>query len=175
MIMKNLFFSMALLVSIYSYSQFSPTLEEDHSWTRVSWSYWAGGYTGINNTTVLGEETINGKVYKIIYRNNEITNCRLREEDGIIYSYEESINDEKIMINLNLEIGDVLSEDYFCLGGGGGNIFEYRVIDVLTQFIAGIDRKVIILEGFDLIGEPFGYFERWIEGIGSSNGLVPFG
>lgn len=83
--------------------------------TRIGWSFWAVGYVDLDIITILGEQVINGKIYKIIYRDGELTNCRLREENGVIYSFEENINDEKIMINLNLEVGDVLNEDYFCL------------------------------------------------------------
>jgi len=173
--MKYLLLLFILLFSTISYSQFIPTLDEDHSWNVIYWSFWSGGYTNINNFSLLGEETINDKTYKIIYRDNVETSCRLREENGIIYSYEENINDEKIMIDLNLEVGAVLNEDYYCFGGGGGTIWEYHVVEVATEFIADADRKVITLEGFDITGESFGYFEKWIEGIGSTNGLAPFG
>jgi hypothetical protein len=161
-------------ISLISYSQI-PTLDENNTWSIIHWSFWSGGYVGLDSITILGEEVINGKTYKKIYRDGELTNCRLREESGVIFSFEENLNDEKVMIDLNLEVGAILTEDYFCLGGGGGTIGSYHVIEVYIAFIAGANRKVISLEGYDIFGEPFGYFEKWIEGIGSTNGLVPFG
>jgi len=161
-------------ISLISYSQI-PTLNENNSWTIVHWSFWSGGYVGLDSIMILGEEIINGKTYKKIYRDGELTNCRLREENGVIFSFQEDLNDEKVMIDLNLEVGAILTEDYFCLGGGGGTLGSYHIIEVYTTFIAGANRKVITLEGYDIFGEPIGYFEQWIEGIGSTNGLVPFG
>lgn len=167
-------FVFIFLISLISYSQI-PTLDENNNWTRIGWSFWAGGYVDLDIITILGEQVINGKTYKIIYRDGELTNCRLREENGVIYSFEENINDEKIMINLNLEVGDVLNEDYFCLSNGsGGVIFSWSVLEVTTEFIAGANRRVLTLQGYDIFGTEL-YYENWIEGIGSSNGLIPFG
>lgn len=167
-------FVLVFLISLISYSQI-PTLDENNNWTRIGWSFWAGGYVDLDIITILGEQVINGKIYKIIYRDGELTNCRLREENGVIYSFEENINDEKIMINLNLEVGDVLNEDYFCLSNSsGGVIVSWSVMEVTTEFIAGANRRVLTLEGYDIFGTEL-YYENWIEGIGSSNGLIPFG
>jgi len=158
-----------------SYSQFIQTLEEGNEWNVAYSDYWSGGITNINKYTVLGEEEINGKTYKKVYRDGELTACRLREENGIIYSFDDNSDNEKIMINLNLEIDDIVDEDYFCFGGGGGTIWEYKVVEINTELIAGEDRKVLTIEGFDMAGDPFDYYEYWIEGIGSTKGLAPFG
>lgn len=173
--MKKILLLVALLFSNFLYSQFIPTLEEDNEWSVAYSDYWSGGITNINKFTFFGEEVINGKTYKKLYNDGELSPCRLREENGIIYSYDANINNEKIMIDLNLEIGENVYEDYFCFGGGGGTIWEYRVVDINIEFIAGENRKVITIEGFDSDGQPFDYFEYWIEGIGSTKGLAPFG
>ena len=47
-------------------------------------------------------------------------------------------------------------------------------MEVTTEFIAGANRRVLTLEGYDIFGTEL-YYENWIEGIGSSNGLIPFG
>lgn len=125
-------FVFIFLISLISYSQI-PTLDENNNWTRIGWSFWAGGYVDLDIITILGEQVINGKTYKIIYRDGELTNCRLREENGVIYSFEENINDEKIMINLNLEVGDVLNEDYFCLSMVAEALFLVGVFWKLLQ------------------------------------------
>lgn len=69
-------------ISLISYSQI-PTLNENNSWTIVYWSFWSGGYVGLYSIMILGEEIINGKTYKKKYRDGELTNCRLREENGV--------------------------------------------------------------------------------------------
>ncbi|MFT4848799.1 MAG: hypothetical protein ACI83B_001334 [Sediminicola sp.] len=174
--MKNLL--TCFLIFFISYSNAQPyisMLEESNQWDTVHWSYWSGGYVAVNEITIIGEEIINGKTYKVIYKDGVTTNCRLREENGVVYSYEQQLNDEKIMLDLNVEIGDVIEEDNYCMGGGGGSIWEYKVTDVYVDFVAGEDRKVVVIEGFDILGDSFGYEEWWIEGIGSTNGLVPFG
>jgi hypothetical protein len=138
------------------------------------WDFFSGGYTNVDTFNFIGEEVIDGKTYKILYRDGAISTCRMREENGVIYSYDTSIGIENVMIDFNVEIGDMLIEGFYCPNGFGGTIASFEVINITTEFIAGENRKVIEIEGFDEVGDPFDYFEYWVEGIGSLNGLSPF-
>ena len=57
-------FVFIFLISLISYSQI-PTLDENNNWTRIGWSFWAGGYVDLDIITILGEQVINGKTYKL--------------------------------------------------------------------------------------------------------------
>jgi hypothetical protein len=151
-----------------------PVLEENNEWSVAYWDFFAGGYVNVNNYNFIGEELINGKLYKIMYSDGVITTCRMREENGVIYSLDTSIGTESAMIDFNVQIGDVLTEGFYCPNSFGGTIATFEVINITSEFIAGETRKVIELEGFDDLGDPFGYLEYWVEGIGSLNGLAPF-
>ena len=138
--MKILYCLFFTLVFSFSNAQtYLPMLEENNQWNLAYGSFWSGGIDNRVQITILGEEVIDGKTYKIIYLDGVASNCRLREENGVVYSYEQQLNDEKIMLNLNVEIGDLIDEDTFCLGGGGGSIWEYCkvVMDIYIDFIAG--------------------------------------
>ncbi len=72
------FFIPALCLS----QAYIPILDEDNLWSvrfRSDFGYWHGSYF------VQGKEEINGNIYHIVYRDNEETNCRWREQNGVLY------------------------------------------------------------------------------------------
>ncbi len=173
--MKTYLLLFSLFFLNFSFAQpYLPVLEENNEWSVAYWDFFAGGYVNVNSYNFVGEELINGKVYKVMYSDGVITTCRMREENGVIYSLDTSIGTESAMIDFNVQIGDVLTEGFYCPNAYGGTIATFEVINITSEFIAGETRKVIELEGFDDIGNPFGYFEYWVEGIGSLNGLAPY-
>ena len=82
--MKNPVFYFALIITTFSYSQYIPILDNNNLWsveydTDFNHQYFVTYF-------VNGEEIINNKVYKIVYVNNVETECRWREENGILYT-----------------------------------------------------------------------------------------
>ena len=66
--MKTKLLVLFLFIYCYSYTQsYIPILEEDNEWHVAYWSFWAGGYTHSDTFKVLGDEEINGKIYKILF------------------------------------------------------------------------------------------------------------
>ncbi len=174
--MKLSIFILSLFYFSVSYSQL-PMLEENHVWNIDLHGSFFGEdpYIITNQITVSGETVINGKSYKSVINNvNEDINCLVREENGIVYMYSESFNDDVILYDFTLEIGDnftFLPNNVYCsFYGESPNIpFTAEVINTSVQFIANKNRKVIEF-GFVFENE-----ETWIEGIGSIRGFDPIG
>jgi len=152
-------------------------LEEGHTWSvDIHGSFFGDDpYIITDDISVSGETIINGKTYKSVINSNipEI-DCLVREEGGIVYKYDENINDEVVMYDFTLEVGDsftFLNYQFYCsiYGYVPINNTPAQVISVNTQFIAGQNRKVIEFEYI------FDYEEIWIEGIGSVRGFDPVG
>lgn len=151
-------------------------LEEANNWGVEACFY--GECEGVGVVEIIGEETINGKTYKVL--NNET--CLLREENGVVYVLNEDMS-ENVFLDFTLEIGDSffldgLQDNSFCFNGAEFSMIdEFRITAVETQFILGLDRKVLYMNYYEngvqwnLDGEE----EIWIEGIGSSGGIGPRG
>lgn len=155
---------------------FIPMLQEGNQWSIGYGDGFSNSYLSYD-LTVDGEIVINGLTYKTLIRNSQ-PKCLLREENGVVYIYDHIINDEEVLLNFNLEIGDIFDLNVFkndlCFLTGS-DIFEQLIlIDVYTEFIAGEDRKVMEFEEVGTAGDPF-YKEYWIEGIGSTAGFAPGG
>ncbi len=175
--MKNHILILALLICNLANSQFLSMLSEEHTWSvDVNCSNFGDDpWTRTDDISVSGATVINGKTYKTV-SNNHISeiDCLVREENGVVYRYIESINDEVVMYDFTLEVGDsftFLNYDMYCSIYGGVPIIDTsaQVVFVNTQFIAGENRKVIEFEFF------FDSEEIWIEGIGSVRGFDPVG
>ena len=183
--MKNLFFTLLFFISTFSYAQYLPILEEGNSWS-VDTFYCPFSPPDYPTWTITEQITINGIVeinginYKQIY-SGENPSCLLREEDGVVYKYFPDENIEKVLIDMNLEVGDVIPMQFnssftypFC-AGDGFNVapISLEVFEIEVLFIAGENRKVIkfVDEYFPNSGEEL----RWIEGIGTTAGLgIPY-
>ena len=167
--MKILYFLFFTLS--FSYAQpYLPMLESDHIWS-VDF-YGIDGGIRTDQIQIEGSEVFNGVSYYKFSSYSAV--CYAREENGIVYQYSGSTsNPEHIMYDFTLEIGDFFTFYWeSCLYGiqpASGGV-EFQVTNVETQFIAGLDRKVI-----ELKDDPtFPYFtEYWIEGIGSMKGFDP--
>ncbi len=173
--MKKLLLIFALLISTYSYSQdYIPILDENNNWSIVFHDPYIGNSL-TTNFYLNEEQTINNKVYSLLVNDYSSHVCRLREENGVLYLYSNSSNQDYAILDFNLEINDEFFFEWACLGIGSGLIEYLKVTDIYEEFIAGENRKVIILEGYDSLGDHSGIFEEWIEGIGSIDGIEPFG
>ncbi|MCZ6595462.1 MAG: T9SS type A sorting domain-containing protein [Bacteroidetes bacterium] len=179
--MKIKLLTLVLIIYGYSYSQnYIPMLEEDHTWSvDVYFDPFKCDcpHTVTQQVTVSGSIVVDGKTYKRVFNNSGGTSCLVREENGIVYKYSEISNNEVILYDFTLEIGNIFTlpvfpDDDYCSWEGFNNIaFQIEVVNVSTQFIANEDRKVI---EFDFINE-IGITETWIEGLGSVLGFDPIG
>jgi hypothetical protein len=167
--MKILYFLFFTLS--FSYAQpYLPMLEADHIWSVDL--YGIDGGIRTDQIQIEGSEVFNGISYHKFSSYESV--CYAREENGIVYQYSGSTsNSEHIMYDFTLEINDFFTFWWeSCLYGiqpaSGGA--EFQVTNIETQFIAGMDRKVIELKD----DATFPYFtEYWIEGIGSLKGFDP--
>ena len=174
--MKNLILFVTLLFCNLSYSQYLFMLDEDHIWSvDINGSNFGDDpWIITEQISVSGSTVINGKTYKTIFNNKGETSCLVREENGIVYRYFETINDEIVMYDFTLEVGEYFTffQHYdYCSFYGGHPILliDAQVMSTSIQFIAGEGRKVIEFENF------FQDEEIWIEGIGSIRGFDPVG
>ena len=179
--MNKILFITTLLFSFVGVSQpYIPMLEEDNIWSVDFFSDpFGGGTTGIitDQISLSGTTTINGYNYISIFINGNEGSCLLREENGIVYRYDSYNNQDVIMYDFNLDVGDVfvfpdLMYTSFCSRMEFYNgPTEMEVIGISNEFIANETRKVI---EFDYYSES-GYPCLWIEGIGSTLGFDPVG
>ena len=167
----NLLLILCFAMNTASGQDYIPMLENDHIWNAYSVGcpdpcieqYW--------EFYIDGEEVLGGQTSKIVRFSNFA--CYLREDNGLVYSYDFSANSEVLIYDFTLEIGDVyVFPDPVCYEPIDRPFEEMIVVDVTTEFIADEMRKVIYFE--DTIGSGT-QVEYWIEGIGSSTGLMPGG
>ena len=173
--MKKLLLTFALLISAFSYSQdYIPILDNNNNWSIVFHDNYIGNsFTA--NFYITGEQTINNKVYSLLGNDYSSHVCRLREENGVLFLYSSSSNQDNAILDLNLEINDEFYWELGCIDNGADFVEYLKVIDIYEDFIAEENRKVILLEGYTNTGEATGIFEEWIEGIASTDGMEPFG
>ena len=165
-------------LNFISAQPYLPMLENDHSWSvDVDWYYEPHGGRFSVDHNISGITMINGIEYKIV-SSDEGIDCFMREENGLVYKYNDWADDEYVIYDFTLEIGDtwVYSEWYETLCSIGFDLVlsgaEFEVTNVTQEFIAGENRKVI-----ELTYEPLNpqLIEYWYEGIGSSKGVDPGG
>ncbi len=165
----------ALFIYNSNAQPYLPMLEEDNAWS-VDVHFCPFGdpdtFTVTSQITITGEEVVNGITYKVISTSNSNGGCLVREENGFVYKYNEDINDEEVMYDFNLEVGESFSllESPSCTLGDStpGVGVPLQVTATSIQFIAGESRKVIEFSNAHW-GE-----EYWIEGIGSITGFEPY-
>lgn len=175
---KALPFLFFILLPWTNFSQdYLPILEEDNVWHAWFYDSFGGGDLDILSDvyTVAGSTEINGKIYKSVFNHGSDSGCLVREENGVMYKYVPFIDDDVVWMDLNLEVNDVFvkDENEFCVGLPPIVFNELTVVNVSTQFIHGVDRKVL-----DLVwdtSDPSAYSEQWIEGIGTTAGFDPIG
>ena len=174
---KILFIAVLLIYGISSSQDYIPLLQEDNAWSvDVLWSDFGGNlWIETQQITISGTATFNNKTYQII-NNNDGASCYLREENKKIYFYSELNDNEFILYDFDLQLGDSFSlptqEIFTCTYGEGYYQLENaEVTNITTVFVAGENRKMI---EFNYYAPLFGQ-EFWIEGIGSLRGIEPGG
>lgn len=175
--MRPILFILLLSSSLLSAQPYIPMLDQDYQWSNVYSDYWGDGYTSWQYT--LDNPTdINGLFYYPVLTEGEASGCFLREEDGRVYLYDSGAT-EYLVLDFNLEIGDTFENvgQYCDVFFNGSTIDFLEVIDIYDDFIADENRKVIQFQAYDGPGSPMSleeYDEKWIEGIGSTKGILPF-
>lgn len=176
------------LSSKISYSQVNKSIVD----TTKQWNifrhngFGTGAYTIINK---IGEDTIvNNREYKKVYTfeywgdtlmNDWTCNKLLREDSNILYLYflnNSTSNNEIIIYNFNLNVGDQFNEPIII---GGDNWGEYMLFNAVVDSIDSIEINGSFLKRimFDINtynGESLPRF-TWIEGIGSTQGFLESG
>ncbi len=177
--MKKVLLIISLLFSTASFSQYIPMLEEGNTWSvdvhyepfdppepPYSWV--------ITEQVSIGSiENFNGIGYFRMKSDDQST-CLLREENGIVYRYDENENTENVLFDFTLEEGDT-----FNLFGSayhyyppctlmGTDLWETQLtVDIVEDIeIAGKIRKVITFIENNELGQI-----QWIEGIGNISGF----
>lgn len=157
---KLLFVGILFVYGISSSQEYIPMLEEGNAWGVRSTEDFMG--TEYYQFHLSENVTVNNLVYKRIFYNEEPTECLLRESEGIIYHLDSS-NNEKVLFDFTLEVGDVFERNRVnCIPGSSS---DTSILSVSYEFIAGQERKVLEYNWPDP--------EKIIEGIGSTlGGLV---
>ena len=129
----------------------------------------------VTKQIALGDiEVVNGLDYYRVWSGDQPT-CLLREENGIVYEYDEGEEIDKILFDYTLEQGDsfnLIGSAYDPFSGlcssGGVSIWEAEltVSSVEELVIAGQSRKVITF----LQSNSQVQFQ-WLEGIGNISGF----
>lgn len=161
-----------LLTSYVSTAQFLTMLEENHTWSvDINGEDFDGNmYTLSIDINLSGNMVVNGKTYHIVQTPiTETSLCLVREENGMVFRYNDDIDDEIVVYDFNLGVGDSFTFyqfDEYCTyyGDQPNNPETVQVEDTWVDFVAGENRKHIRFELYD--GS-----EIWIEGIGSLRGF----
>ncbi|WP_299764898.1 T9SS type A sorting domain-containing protein [uncultured Dokdonia sp.] len=170
-----------LLLTIFEFNaQNFSMIDQGNRWT-VEITQFCGDLPDCNDFEISGyrtngQEVINEITYTTIEFYNTFTNqwqfsSYLREEASTIYILSTNQDEESILYDFTLEVGDSASiipvEDTNQNGLAD-------VTAVTNEFIAGEMRKVITFD----VPTPDSFisdFEQWIEGIGSTTNLInPF-
>lgn len=131
------------------------------------WNVLASGMPQSTSTEIFwfeGDSIINDKTYQKFWVSRDSLHNRrfeglMREESKVVY-YIQPGNNEGVLYDFNVEIGDTISiVNYFCF-----NAFPLTVYDIDTVEYYGMSRKRWHL---GIQGE---IREIWIEGIGSHSG-----
>lgn len=179
--MKILTTSLFIIFTSFGFSQdYIPLLQEGNKWNvDIHYDPFKGVPYVVTRELSLGDlVVINGLEYRqTLLSGNE--SCLLREEDGVVYKYKESQQEEVILFDFNLEIGDVFNVSDSAYSSFPFNSScvspdlqswvyetELHVNDVSYVELAGQVRKVISFEEYSSVG----YF-YWIEGIGNWTGF----
>jgi hypothetical protein len=159
--MKTIALFIALFITQFAFSQGFVT--ENKTW-HVKVADWYYINTEIFKTE--GDTIINDMTYKKLWFSfndsamiNKDLRGFLREESGIVYYRDYYSTEDKVLYNFNLETGDTAYIfNYYC----GEQMVVITGMDMVDYY--GTPRKRWALEGWS--------GEFWIEGIGSTNGLL---
>lgn len=173
--MRSLLFTVSILMFLSLTGQdYKPLVVEGNSWSTVGWSW---GYGWTEYYFIEGDTTINSINYKKVYKtpdslfqNNVAFWGGIREDtlNREVYYYRAEWTGENRMYKFGLDINDTVS--VWSLECGP---YIARVIDKDTiTDLFGIERTRMQMEFY---GSGWTYDEYWIEGIGSTLGLLSAG
>lgn len=174
--MKKLLFIILSLVPLFTFSQVNKSIVDTTKQWNVMQGYAAPGGWGSGRSTyfykISPEDTIiNENTYnKLLIKYDSSQNANwyfrdwIREENNIVYIYKnyqeynyDSDSCEYVLFDFNLQVGDVFNP-----------IREYYYTE-LNSTVTSVDS--IEVNGTFLKRISF-YYETWIEGIGSTKGLL---
>lgn len=134
------------------------------------------GYTALNPYFIFGDTLINGHFYKKIYQSedsfpnsgNAVYKAAVRDTNQQWYFVFNDSNVELLMYDFNLAPGDTV-----VINNNQWSQSELRVNAIDSVFLAGQYRKRMKMSfTYDLSGHSY---ENWIDGIGSTLGLLDAG
>lgn len=181
MVMKRFILLFFLLSSSINMAQdFIPMLQVGNEWNvDIHYDPFKGDPSVVTRELTLGDLVlINGIEYRQTLVSENVS-CLLREDNGFVYKYSESLQEEYLLFDFTMEEGDVFNVTESAYGGfpyfsscvspdllSWVYESELHVANVDYVDIAGQIRKVISFEEFSAVG-----YYYWIEGIGNWTGF----
>ncbi len=161
--------ALAILAILTGYSQ--NFIDENKQWNVI---FEAGGVPGHKTEiyTIDGETTIAGVTYQQLWVSQDSLATRsikgfLREANNQVYYLPEGVykrtNEAFLLYDFNLEVGDTTTiiNDF--------GLATIKVLNIDTVQYEGVARKRWEISGIEENTYPSDY---WIEGIGSTNGII---
>jgi hypothetical protein len=160
--MKKIMILLLLFIPILA-EAYQPILDTNNQWNIATCISFGGCGTMV--ISIGSDTTINGNIYqKIIYNADSAGSLvyspsSIREDTASKKVYLWNGTSEELIYDFSLNLNDTFTTSSF------GCVVTAQVTQVdSVQLLDGSFRKRIILQGF--------YFDEWIEGIGSTRGLV---
>jgi hypothetical protein len=177
--MKKLLLFSCILFFNFSFTQtYLPFLEENNKWNVNVYVHIFQPPSGPCCYTVTREFTLgpteivnNIEYYRVLLDGNP--SCLLREENGVVYKFDETNLVDRVLFDFTLETGETFEltgsayDNYpYCNYESGPPYTQLIVESVDNLMIAGEIRKVITFT-------EYGFFTQfqWIEGIGNITGF----
>ena len=166
---KRLLLSLFITGALAGHSQYIPFPDSGAVWVN-NVTYWEWGEemmepvsSEYDNFCVNGEDTLIGS-----YTYTKVNHCgglyhgALRDNGGQVYYVPADSTQEYLLYDFTATVGTILQNVYIDYG----LINDLEVFNVTTEYIGGINRKVLYMGG-----------AQWIEGLGCTQGLfhVPWG
>lgn len=138
------------------------TFNEPHDGYQDIHGKWGKG--SVDCYKICGDTIVGGKSYKKLLRNNAYYSC-LRQEEGKVYQIESYEDTEILLFDFGMKEGDIMQ--------GRNEFDELKIKKVDTILVGQVYRKRYFIEDPDEHIHPMGgYYDIWIEGIGSSRGPI---
>ncbi|MDD2797779.1 MAG: T9SS type A sorting domain-containing protein [Bacteroidales bacterium] len=150
----------------------APVLGTTDSWNVASINW--GAITGVENLTLKGDTLIDSKLYKSVYSTIDTMYIAakasykfgIREENSKWYFRFKNENSEQLLYDFSLKQSDTISVIV------DGSYVKYSIIKVDTIPLNGQFRKRLYIGLYNSDGKSYYTYNDWIEGVGSTQGLV---